>query len=377
MMDGIQKGDCIRDAPNGEVYLVEEVSREGGMVRGVLKRIGGSTVSFSTPEHIGVGVDLSAAFSRKDALRPVEVCPLCHESKSNAAPAFQVPQLFWLVDVLVCSRCGLVFKQERLCDAWLARLYGSTYQHFRSVPDPVHASLELRDRVRRIGRPRGRHLDYGCGSGSFVMAALNAGWDSIGCDPFLPVIDRSHPLADRLHRVGAGDVHTLGTFDQITMWATVEHLSDLLPTFTSLRAVLRPGGRLLFNSPNGNSLAARRGGARWQLALLAEHLVFFTPRCVHWLASEMGMCVVGFRFCGNPYPFGLTEPSAVSQGIPPDLVPASVVRLHLNQGERQIASVRPARGIASRLARSGISSAIRPLIHWTRIGDHLEVQLAA
>jgi SAM-dependent methyltransferase len=312
-------------------------------------------------------------------LRVVDRCPLCSSAATEGKVVHRVQQVFWSVEIMQCPECSCCYKRERLDDSWLARLYGAGYEHFLVGGDVAGASREHSDRVRRMGRRIGRHLDYGCGSGSFVLAALHAGWESIGCDPHLPTASTEAALSGRLHRADAEHLGTLGPFDLITMWATVEHMPELLPTFRSLSEALGPGGRLLFNCPNAESVIARKRFGSWKLALLAEHLVFLTPASIRWLAGRLGLEIAGIRYCGSPFPLALAPPGAEGQGLPPGFVPAVDFSARLEgvtggtDKPRLTSLVRAAVGRCGRIP--AVARVLRGLVHATRIGDHLEVVL--
>lgn len=317
---------------------------------------------------------------RAALLTPVEACPLCGAAPGPAV--FEVTQLFWRVEVAACPRCGHRYKREVPSAALLSRLYSVGYVHFDVTPSAPEALDLLRPRVQTLGRlaAGARHLDYGCGAGAFVAAATRAGWDSVGCDPYLPAIPPDHPLAGRLHRAEPDALEPLGTFDVVTVWAAVEHMPAPARTLRALAGRLRPGGRLVFNSPNGASLVARRRGAAWNMALLLEHLSFFTPRSVAWLATELGLTAQRVRRSGAPYPFGQATPGLEAQGLRPGVLPVAPAVLELEPSP-QAAPPRP--GAAGALLRAAgrlgrdprAMRALRPLLHLVGIGDHLEVVL--
>ncbi len=140
---------------------------------------------------------------------------------------------------------------------------GKSVCHFSAVEGSGDTLQKYQARVKRLGKPRGCHLDYGCGVGDFVAAAVRAGWDSYGADPYLPEIASDMALSKRLYRLGVSDQsaqEVLGKFDCISMWGVVEHLVDLRITFEGLMRLLNPKGHMVFNSPNARSLIARKRG---------------------------------------------------------------------------------------------------------------------
>ena len=91
-------------------------------------------------------------------------------------------------------------------------------------------------------------LDYGCGSGAFIKTIQGVnGIDAVGFDP------HSTERVDANLRI-YNDISTLetaGPFDMITIFETVEHLSDSeLKYFLELAdKILNNSGKILFSAP--------------------------------------------------------------------------------------------------------------------------------
>jgi SAM-dependent methyltransferase len=326
------------------------------------------------------------ASTRDQCLSAVRDCPLCGESIDRARVVFSVRQISWDVDVVACRNCGLLFKSEFPTQELLASIYGPAYEHFRDSSSYCQSRQGPSDRTRRLGAPRGRHLDYGCGAGAAVWDAQSAGWDSHGCDPFLPSIPPGHPLNGRLFRMDARDpglAATLGLFDCISLWAVVEHLPCLRQTFEGLNRLLKPGASLVFNSPNGASLVARKTGRRWRMATLVEHIVFMTPRSVAWLARHLGLEVKRVRHCGLPYPMGMCPPGVDGQGLcptPDQSLPPTSTNRDLHGSAHAAGAIRRLVGTAAAYfgQEDGgryLGQLARGLLDSLRIGDHIEVCL--
>jgi SAM-dependent methyltransferase len=106
-----------------------------------------------------------------------------------------------------------------------------------------------------------RLLDVGSGFGSCVLAARDKGADAIGIEiaPFEVEFARR-----RLRQVrpqdNAEDVYRVGdflafeapegSFDTVTFWNVLEHVSDLPATLSAARRLLKPGGVLYVVCPN-------------------------------------------------------------------------------------------------------------------------------
>jgi SAM-dependent methyltransferase len=130
-------------------------------------------------------------------------------------------------------------------------------------------------------KPCGQLLDVGCATGDFLdVMRQYPGWEVCGVE--------LSDYASRYAREQLGlDVRT-GTlesaqfpeavFDVVTLWDVIEHLPDPLGTLRQIHRLLRPGGLLVFNTPNLESLDARLFKAYWIGYELPRHLHVFSRR---------------------------------------------------------------------------------------------------
>ncbi len=116
-------------------------------------------------------------------------------------------------------------------------------------------------------------LDAGCGGGLAAEALARMGAETTGIDASADMIAvaRAHASAGGLAiRYIAGDIGELardepGRFDLATCFEVVEHVADVPGFLAALRALLRPGGLLVFSTPNRTlaSLAIVKFGAEY------------------------------------------------------------------------------------------------------------------
>ncbi|MGI8948150.1 MAG: class I SAM-dependent DNA methyltransferase [Ornithinimicrobium sp.] len=131
--------------------------------------------------------------------------------------------------------------------------------------DPDRSDLEVYAEIAREVGAR-RVLDVGCGTGTFATMLTHAGVEITGVDPAGASLDvaRAKPGADRVRWIH-GDATTLPAMqvDLATMTANVAQvfgtLADLEATLHGIRAALRPGGWLVFETRD----PARRAWEGW------------------------------------------------------------------------------------------------------------------
>jgi SAM-dependent methyltransferase len=104
-------------------------------------------------------------------------------------------------------------------------------------------------------------LDYGCGGGGFVYAALNQGYNSFGVeidDKYLKQAAKfPTPPSNFNEHLVIYDGNILPfpshTFDCVFSWYVLEHVPDLWQTLMEMIRVLKPGGILSLHSEDARN----------------------------------------------------------------------------------------------------------------------------
>lgn len=380
-------GCALRIASTGEVFLVEACRAADTPGKVVLRLSAMTGVSIERVADLNqISCAATERVTVKDFFVPRGGCPLCSHPAIESKWLFSVRQIFWNNEVRECLHCGMAYKDPVANPRLLAHVYTKAYTHFASTGLDKDAVSMYRSRAARLGNVRRRHLDYGCGAGGFVEAALQAGWDSFGADPFLPSTSASPSLKGRLWKIDASDpaiASIAGKFDCISMWAVVEHLTSFKDTFEGLVRLLKPGGTIVFNSPNAHSLIAKYSGSSWRMATLIEHLEFCTPSAIRWLAANWGLKVKKLRICGSPFPLGRAM-GASDQGLGSPPFPVLGLDEHLSNSpptpkNEMPKRVGPLNSVGKFLLSTGGQTIgtklLREFIHLGRIGDHIEITL--
>jgi SAM-dependent methyltransferase len=138
-------------------------------------------------------------------------------------------------------------------------------------------------------------LDVGCSSGSLLRVASGMGLQVAGAEPALAA---AQAAKDAGFDVFAGYLQDArypdASFDVITLFEIVEHLSDPTALVKECCRILRPGGVLAVNTPNAHSWTARYMKGRWEgfsLVDLGGHASFFSPTSIRTLADLCGLRV--------------------------------------------------------------------------------------
>jgi SAM-dependent methyltransferase len=256
-------------------------------------------MSFYLREPINV-----AAKSRTGVEWEECACPLC--AGTNWDPLVEGPDQgrggkgLWFM-VVQCHDCGLCFTNPRPSPRDIGSFYPVDYVPHRLAdsqgedprwwqrlplvrqrPDVLRKALSIHG--------QGRLLDFGCGSGSFLLRMRRQRWTVTGLDASEQVVEG---LRSRfgLHAFSGSLPHPAleeASFDVITMWQSLEHVHQPLEVLQAAYQILAPGGKLIITAPNIDSLAFRWFGSAWSGLDLPRHLVHFTPKTLGQMLRSAG-----------------------------------------------------------------------------------------
>ena len=209
--------------------------------------------------------------------------------------------------VVQCVDCAFVYLSPRLQHNMDNFTFTQTYRDNHYLPcqegfglirdgivDDRYLAEFYQEQLEEVGRARklNRILDVGCAVGLFVRAAQNAGWEASGGDVSEPLVKYGRTkLGLQLH---CGDLQSAGYpdnwFDAVVLWDVVEHLLDPLGELAEIRRVLRPGGRLILQTPNVDSITHELLGNQWDM-FVTDHFVYFSISTLTRALTQTGFCI--------------------------------------------------------------------------------------
>jgi SAM-dependent methyltransferase len=248
-------------------------------------------------------------------MQQLNACPICQHS--NLMPAFDVKdytvshETFHLVK---CASCHFLFTNPRPDKTEIGAYYKSEdyishtnsksglintlYQWARKRA--INGKLRLLEEVCEGPRTL---LDYGCGTGEFLSAAVSRGWTGAGLEPD----SGAREQARNNYRLNVEDPDALkrlpdGQFGAITLWHVLEHVHDLQETLAELKRCLASNGSLIIAVPNAEALEAVHYGTHWAAYDVPRHLYHFTQDSMIRLTQQHGLrCVTINGLFFDPY----------------------------------------------------------------------------
>jgi SAM-dependent methyltransferase len=240
-------------------------------------------------------------------------CPLCGRNDASllteAADATPAKEPGLRFAIVRCRHCTLTYTNPRPSPESLGQFYPSHYAPHALPRKVIPSRLPSRFWSRIFGRPcpewrgllpwpgPGRLLDFGCGGGSYLCEMAARGWQVTGIDSSAQVIDSIREQFGLDVLTGTLPHRDLapGSFDVITMWQSLEHVSYPLAVLRAAYELLIPGGKLLVAVPNFESLTNAWFGEHWNGLDLPRHLTHFVPRTLLEMLQSSGFRVAAMR----------------------------------------------------------------------------------
>ncbi len=234
-------------------------------------------------------------------------CPLC-EARAIS---------FWADrrghDLYRCESCRLIFvfpMPAHLEDVYTADYFtgaeqGHGYTDYEREKQAMSSTFEeyLRRIQMRLPAPA-KLLDVGAATGTFIELASKAGYAAEGVElsPYAAEAARKKGLRVVTGRLEDGD-YAPGSFDVITLFDVFEHVTDPKGILDSAKRLLRPGGILVVNTVDAESLYARMLGKYWHLIVPPEHLLYFSVSNFSSFVTRNGFTVRETAKIGKSFPF--------------------------------------------------------------------------
>lgn len=209
--------------------------------------------------------------------------------------------------MIECICCGFVYVNPRPDWNILSELYQS--YHARNAKG-VESWALLMDKVfketacliKRQYPHAGKILDIGCGYGHFLNIMRDCGWDTYGLEPSYQAVSYAKTrMLNVVHGTLNEAAYDANSFDVITMFYVLEHLSNPVEALLRVNRTLKPGGLLILRVPHTTPIVRvlSTPGIANNLYDLPFHLSDFSPETIRCILEKTGYETIR-TFPGKP-----------------------------------------------------------------------------
>lgn len=237
-------------------------------------------------------------FHVEHQIETIKNCPICGAKKLKKA--FETKDFFLSKEsfsICKCQKCGFHFTNPRPNKEHLAPYYESEeYISHSNSNQGLFGFLYQKVRNYTLGKKyqlvnsfRNGHriLDIGCATGQFLNEFKVRGWDCIGVEPD-PDARTFAETKYHLKVLSEERVNELEdqSFDVISMWHVLEHVSDLDQRMMDLKRLIKANGILFIALPNIESWDAQHYAQHWAGLDVPRHLYHFNKASVKMLFEK-------------------------------------------------------------------------------------------
>jgi 2-polyprenyl-3-methyl-5-hydroxy-6-metoxy-1,4-benzoquinol methylase len=211
------------------------------------------------------------------------LCPICgcERGKDFLRAPDRFHQRKTTYRLVRCPSCSLVWLHNPPKSEEMPYHYGADYHKTITNAGETHIDNRWRYPCKRVLEmaQSGALLDIGCGSGGLLQTLRGADWKLYGVE--ISPEEARRAEASSGAQVFVGEIldapFSESSFDVITGFHVLEHVSRPNDVIAKLWNWLKPGGILYLHVPNVEALEARIFRSYWYGLELPRHLYHFSP----------------------------------------------------------------------------------------------------
>lgn len=212
--------------------------------------------------------------------------------------------------VVRCRNCGLVYTYPSPTIEEIKRFYPDEYYDETKIRYNILARLFIRNleakRTKKILQnieDKGAMLDIGCGRGWQLKCFRDKGWEVFGTE----LKEQSSSFARKELNL---DVRVMDIreckfkaeyFDVVTLWHTLEHLSQPFQALEEIYRILKREGLLILETPDFDSWQARISKEKWFHLDVPRHYCHFTGAMLEKMLKSAGFSIIKKEYSSLEY----------------------------------------------------------------------------
>lgn len=230
----------------------------------------------------------------------ISECPICSNVEFSSFLEVKDHMITQeIFNIVSCNKCGFHFTNpipelDSIGHYYKGEAYVSHSSSKKGFINWLYNVVRRRTLKQKVSWLRSnsegnRLLDLGCGTGHFLRAAIDAGYQGVGIEPdqdarkFAQSENNITPLPQsELYRLEKGSI------DVVSMWHVLEHVYDLQKDVEVLSQLLSDKGTFFIAVPNMNSFDAQKYNSSWAAYDVPRHLYHFKETDIINLFGRFG-----------------------------------------------------------------------------------------
>lgn len=225
-------------------------------------------------------------------MNPSFECPICQKNKLARFISRSVGG-----KVAECALCGHLTLWPLPSDEEIASWYEkSELTVLKECGTALFDNRIFEHLQKNDPRKNLKVLDVGCGAGQFLRWCSKIGHDVVGAEVSKNIVDQLkekgfNVLNKSLQQLSKQEIQ----YDWVVCIDVIEHLKEPLKALEQLAKLIKPGGQLAIQTPNGNAIA-KYGENTYSMHVDIEHLNYFRPKQLINSLKKHGLKLVCLKY---------------------------------------------------------------------------------
>ena len=204
--------------------------------------------------------------------------------------------------LMICNNCSLLFVNPRFDEELIISSYeNGTDEKF--IKQNILRVKTFRKSLTKIiqyfnisNTSNLKLLDIGSAGGAYLLAANELGFQSEGIEPnkWLCNFSVSQYGLKVTQGVLSSNSYKPNSFDIISMWDVIEHLTNPNEVLSTINKLLVDDGKLIINYPDYSSRISKILGKYWPF-WLDVHLYYFSEKTIRLILEKNGFKVIEIK----------------------------------------------------------------------------------
>ncbi len=234
------------------------------------------------------------------AVTHIQACPGCGTrsenvslgrgsafSTSSGGQSYEHPDY----EIHECKSCGILYKNRTISESTLTEYYSHVDFTKWEIPGLFPTERRALAELEKLTLGS-RILDFGCSSGR-LLSALRPGYQRFGIE--LNQTAAREAESKGITMLSFANLDDEAPFDAVVLVDVFEHLADPSSILARLAKRLRPHGKLILVTGDGDNSLCRRLPAEFWYFRNVEHLCMLTRRFADHLATTIPLQLVGWE----------------------------------------------------------------------------------
>ncbi len=230
----------------------------------------------------------------ESAVEKLNECPVC---KNKQYKIYCVKDLFVHKK---CTNCGLVYLDPKLSREATLAFYNSEvneiynekkfHQLVENAPDDLENYSNYKIIKKYISDIKGKRLlEIGPGKGTFLAKAASDGFEVHAIELNKSLIEKLKKITNHIYTDDLENINVAENFfDVIYFRDVMEHIDVPVPFLKKVHKILKPGGVLLIDTHNIESLVNKATKEYHTVIFPFEHPLHWSPDSLNYACSSVG-----------------------------------------------------------------------------------------